>query len=318
MLEYLDALIGLAAIMLGLSLVVTIVNQMISSLLGLRGRNLQWGLTLLVHNLHQGTELPADVKLSEGVKPSGDLVKAIEDILVHPLVSDSAFTWFKPWKLASAIRYDEFIKMIGMLGDLPASAPVMKWLRENHKITPTWFDSVMDRASQRFAMHMRVAGGAIAFVLVVSMQIDTLDIVNHLRGDQQMRLNFVAVADSVNKLGQTLPQGDPNREQLSQIAQSMLSPLRNQTMNQTIGSILNRPRPGEVFFGTADGNLDWRHLAGVLLSGALLTLGAPFWFNALKSLTGLRSVVARKEQDERQQRQATPDAGDGIQWVDAK
>jgi hypothetical protein len=315
MLEYLDALIGLAAIMLGLSLIVTIVNQMLSSLLGLRGRNLQWGLTLLVQNLHQGTELPANVKLTKGLKPSGDLVKAIEDILAHPLVSDSAFAWLKRWKLASAIRYDEFIKMMGILGDLPTAAPVMKWLRENHKITSTWFDSVMDRASQRFAMHMRVIGGIIAFLLVISMQIDTLDIVNHLRGDQQLRLNFVAIADSVNKLGQTLPEGD--RAQLGQIAQSVLAPLRDQAKVASIGSILSKPR-AETLFVTVSGDFDFRHFAGVLLSGALLTLGAPFWFNALKSLTGLRSVVAKKEQNERQERQATPDAGDGIQWVDAR
>jgi hypothetical protein len=35
-----------------------------------------------------------------------------------------------------------------------------------------------------------------------------------------------------------------------------------------------------------------RHLLGLLASAALLSLGAPFWFNALKTLTSLRPILA--------------------------
>jgi hypothetical protein len=40
------------------------------------------------------------------------------------------------------------------------------------------------------------------------------------------------------------------------------------------------------------------YLGGVLITAALLSLGAPFWFNALKSMTNLRSVLASKEKAE--------------------
>lgn len=40
------------------------------------------------------------------------------------------------------------------------------------------------------------------------------------------------------------------------------------------------------------------HLPGMLLTAALLTLGAPFWFNTLRSLTNLRSSLAEKLDDE--------------------
>jgi len=62
--------------------------------------------------------------------------------------------------------------------------------------------------------------------------------------------------------------------------------------------------------------LDWRHLVGVVLTAGLLSLGAPFWFNTLKGLSTLRSVVAKKEQDERETAKTAPDTGDGIQWID--
>jgi hypothetical protein len=42
----------------------------------------------------------------------------------------------------------------------------------------------------------------------------------------------------------------------------------------------------------------------VLISWILLLLGAPFWFDALKNLLRLRSVMARKDDAERKQREA--------------
>jgi hypothetical protein len=44
------------------------------------------------------------------------------------------------------------------------------------------------------------------------------------------------------------------------------------------------------------GKWSWppRHLLGILISAALLSLGAPFWFNTLKSLTNLRPILANE------------------------
>lgn len=45
------------------------------------------------------------------------------------------------------------------------------------------------------------------------------------------------------------------------------------------------------------------HLLGMLITAGLLTLGAPFWFNTLRTLTNLRSVVAKdisKEEEKKQ------------------
>ncbi|HTP66270.1 MAG TPA: hypothetical protein VMJ66_12840 [Geobacteraceae bacterium] len=50
------------------------------------------------------------------------------------------------------------------------------------------------------------------------------------------------------------------------------------------------------------------HLAGILFSAALLSLGAPFWYNILKSLTSLRSTVAQNISDEKKQVRKQPGA----------
>jgi hypothetical protein len=54
-------------------------------------------------------------------------------------------------------------------------------------------------------------------------------------------------------------------------------------------------------------NWGWAKLPGIALSAILLSLGAPFWYNALKDLVGLRPILARKEQAHREQRQSARD-----------
>jgi hypothetical protein len=66
---------------------------------------------------------------------------------------------------------------------------------------------------------------------------------------------------------------------------------------------------GEWEKGFSSGNVIMKIL-GLLISVVLLSMGAPFWYNALKTLIGLRSVVAGKDDQQRNQRQTqTTDAG---------
>jgi hypothetical protein len=44
-----------------------------------------------------------------------------------------------------------------------------------------------------------------------------------------------------------------------------------------------------------------REFWGTLVAAALLSLGAPFWFNALKTLTSLRPILAGKLEKEKEQ-----------------
>jgi hypothetical protein len=54
---------------------------------------------------------------------------------------------------------------------------------------------------------------------------------------------------------------------------------------------------------------DWHRLPGILLSALLMSLGAPFWYNALQNLLRLRSSLAQKDDQQRASRQQTqPDS----------
>jgi len=300
MLANLDVLIGLAVIMLGVSLIVTVLNQAVSSALALRARNLKWGLSVLIQELHGDKFAPPDASLPVfGFDVNKDVARAVDKVLTHRLVSDSKLplAW---WRLAAAIRFDEFIKVIHLLGESKKAAeteatktktdPTLSWLRENHRITEPWFNSVMDRVAQRFAMHMRLYSVAVATVLVVGIGMDTLYIVKVLRADAALRSGLVGAADS---LGQTEGVSPNDQIRLQNLAKSVASAL---PADQSVTALFLQPR-------------ELPNLPGMLLSIVLLSLGAPFWFTTLKNLTALRSVVARKEEAERKE---APDVGDRI------
>jgi hypothetical protein len=87
---------------------------------------------------------------------------------------------------------------------------------------------------------------------------------------------------------------------LRQAADSLQTALDHQL---ALGLIPSRP-PGESWL-QAVGN----HFGGVLISIVFLSLGAPFWFNLLRSLSNLRPVLASKEGQEERARPRPIEAG---------
>jgi hypothetical protein len=67
------------------------------------------------------------------------------------------------------------------------------------------------------------------------------------------------------------------------------------------------PRDGRFRWGNTWCNGFNEHFAGMLFSVGLLSLGAPFWYNALKNLTSLRSSLAQNISKEQEQGQKQPD-----------
>lgn len=64
---------------------------------------------------------------------------------------------------------------------------------------------------------------------------------------------------------------------------------------------------GSTAYAIVPQSWSWTTVPGITLSAMLLSLGAPFWYNALKDLVGLRPILARKEQAHREQRQSSRD-----------
>jgi hypothetical protein len=169
----------------------------------------------------------------------------------------------------------------------------------------SWFDQTIDRTSEMFTRRMRVVTGITALALAFVVQLDAIGLINQLSVDDQLRNSLVqtAVTKQDNWRDQLQAAPAPSPAGLSPLSQA-------QRDVQALGVI-----------GIPTGFSQWRaawwqspedggafrlsFLLGIILSAALLSLGAPFWYSTLANLLKLRSVISRKDEVQRSERQTT-------------
>lgn len=348
MLQWFDTVMGLVVVLLGVSLIVMILTQIIGAVLNLRGRSLLSGVETLI-----GT---SDESLKECARVVG------KQALRHDLVSD---TILPIPSLAHTIRPRELVSILKGLAD-PKGAP---WKQELHASFDTvksqieeWFDSAMDRASQRFVALTRLVTVIISLAVAWTLHLDAIDLFEHISSQPELRASLVASADAIMEqttgltddsspipgayrdalleLGsrsgapeglRTPPAVDSREEAVAWIRETVTDAeaadsliqayesLLDQALTRSIDQLRDRaasiraqleeagfelvpdPYPGLGY------DLTSRHFLGMLLMAGLLSLGAPFWFNILKSMTSLRPILAFKDDREREARSG----GDG-------
>ena len=192
------------------------------------------------------------------------------------------------------------------------------WLSHHLRVTRGWFDSMMDRVSQRFTMHMRIYTIVFSVALASVAHLDALMLLERLSRDAELRAVVAATADSIQRQADAALVAGPNQQNLQQLSQRLAEVAAQ--MSSPRLRLIGRDAPihGWMGFGALAGIRNpegLKHLTGILMSCFLLSLGAPFWFNQLKALTNLRSAVARREE---QERLTSPPASTGGGGVEAR
>jgi hypothetical protein len=344
MLPYLDTVIAFSAIMLGVSILVTALTQVINAILGLRGKSLLWGLeTLLVY---------IDPDFKEQVR------RIVEKILRHPLLSHTG------GRRATAIRREEFIALLEdtvsqeqFAGGITAVENQRRQKIETMAATERfqfkapaeyldkvekWFDHVMDRVSERFALRARWASIGFAVMLTAVFHLDAIALLDKFFSDAELRANLVrstevlldradevfaasssAYTEAVIRLKAASEDGpklgvppeffsaaaarDWIRAQISDSARAEIligeyNKILDAVLREKIGRLVNVADSIRVDFDRARFTLipkpypqwpyGWREIIGMIASIVLLSLGASFWYNVLKTLANLRPRVA--------------------------
>src|SRR5215469_1170997 len=157
-----------------------------------------------------------------------------------------------------------------------------------------WFGSAQDRAEQWFQTHVRVVTIVCSICAAFILQLDTAEIFRKLRDQPRLAEVLVKAAPGVVATGGGIVA--PSDAQVSEEARKKaFADLQNQLDGAGFDLV---PDP---FWGRWKAEelpkwTDWRgirvipkyffhvswHLLGILATAALLTLGAPFWFNLLK------------------------------------
>ena len=299
MFRSLDAFIGFATVMLVLSLVVTVLTQIVANCLKLRTRHLSDGVLDVF--LQLGWEFAGEGAqiLAHDIAQNKDAITRedfIETLLVLAQKSPELKTKivglvpeFDPTALLAHLRRTT-LELSVERPDLSAAAvrstamartPVAGLTSEVFGI----FDSTMDHVSAKFTAQSRKLVAVFGLILALALPLDTFDLLERFaRSD--------AARDQAVELAQTLAANPPDH--LSQ-ADVRVAYAKLQAADVIV-----------VPSNYADWLARWHQVnwIGVAVGALLLTLGAPFWFHLLKDLLKLRSTVAGQESQDRAQRQA--------------
>ncbi|HKN59913.1 MAG TPA: hypothetical protein VJW93_01960 [Candidatus Acidoferrales bacterium] len=189
------------------------------------------------------------------------------------------------------------------------------------------FDQTIDRVSSRFTASARVATFVCALVVAFILQLDTVGIVNSLWMSDSLRGQLVSVAENADQTGSdalpavphaaasaattavpTLPPAQSSANMTASV--DTAEPSSQQNLDRNIQDL--RQLASRGLLTLPETNLaawwdSWRDvkIPGVILSALLLSLGAPFWYNTLKTLLGLREKIAAKDEAQRVTRQTS-------------
>jgi hypothetical protein len=343
MLKTIDVFIGLSLIMLLVSMIVTVITQVVTNILNSRGKHLLKGVGDLLQQLDPAitrdiaeeiadaalrnplvsdangrlgnvihreelTKLLLELGAGDGPK---QLSARAKSALQTALANGGICSTEEAGEIQQQIRSKlANIRALALQLELThpeltnaVRARVAMIQQANSQFLAKinlWFDQTMDRASERFTAHTRYVTFFAGLAVALALQLDTAALVSRLSVDDDLRKSLVDIAQKQTAAGTQNASSDP----------FLLTSLDKQNLKDlVVNNVIGIPQSLSDWTSRWTGDNWTMKLLGILLSTFLLSLGAPFWYGALQNLLRLRSVLATKDDQQRQERQVSGSPG---------
>ncbi|HTB23099.1 MAG TPA: hypothetical protein VK914_10375 [bacterium] len=155
-----------------------------------------------------------------------------------------------------------------------------------------WFNNAMDKASDLYKRMAQVVIFALALVLAVALNVDTLSVTKNLWKDKHLR--DVAAASAAQST-MALPAQDPGAEENLQAAGSSLAALRSADipMGWNLDPSKSWWQGIQSAFASQNNGLWVLTWLGWLLTALAASLGAPFWFDAMAKFLSFKDGTGK-------------------------
>ncbi len=343
MLKGIDILLGLSVVMLVVSMVVTVLTQFVTGVLNSRAKHLARGLGDLLQQVDPqleravaeqiaravlrhpmicqlqnipglGTTLGSTIHREEFIKLLMDMAAGqcfgLDKNVFPDSTRDKLKGLLKSNGIADPASTLDNVRSYALLLE-QAHPELASNARQNIALLQeansrflakinSWFDQTIDRVSDRFTASTRVITVLCSLLVVATIQLDSIDLINRLALDDGLRETLVAKALAIDN-GST-PAVTPSA--------AGKTPPDNPNLQALRSDLQSLDELGVINLFSLDKNGWWQHWhqlnpIGLLLSVVLVSLGAPFWYDSLKNLLRLRSVLSGKDDAQRRERQTT-------------
>lgn len=282
----LEVAIGLAYLYLLLSLICMVLNEWIAGALALRAKTLEVGIRNLLDD-PEGTGLAAKFYAHPLVKglgrrgqrmpsyiPSRTFAVALLDTIAPPDPATGPRSIKEIRGLVSQLAPEDFrnalLSLIDQAGGDLARARVN---------IERWFDDAMDRVSGWYKRRIHVIVACLGLGVSVLLNADTLTLANTLEREPQLLASIGAAPQEIVK--HPLPADAKLTEERIAELQNALQQVRL-PLGWSLAPGDARRVPGDPWGWVGK-------ILGLTFTGLAVSLGAPFWFDALGKLVSLRA-----------------------------
>ena len=309
MMSLLEVLITFVSAMLILALIAQSVQEVIKVIFAIKGATARRALEGLVR----------EAAKKEGLLP-GDGTQVVEAIVKR--LSNLGQNGVRPGKLRlDTLNAPLLCELISSLEKESVASlqgldkrEAEKKLQEVGQCAARWFPLAMDPVDDRYRRRMRGLSLFSAALVVLSLNADAFSIMEKARHDpafrarvQLMALRADSLAERARAEAVTIAAGDTTARDTARDAGAKAEPQARPVADSARAAFLalltpdsqplfggKRPEPGH--------RLQW--LIGIFASILLVSLGAPFWHDALEALFGVKNRI--KAQAEKTKSEALP------------
>lgn len=291
----LEIAIGLAFVFFLLSLVASALTEGIAGVFNLRAKTLKRGLegmigdATVVHELLDHALVRTDLKGRRRRRDPSYIAPRSFALAFHDLVDisskasgpDVATVKVKD-KQALRTHTAEVsgslnAQLAALTGSPGAALPGVPALEK-------WFDESMERVSGWYRRESQVISFAVAIVVVIGLNVSALKIADHLAAEPTVRAAVVAKAEAATK-----EEAPKEPAELEKAGENMETAVNNlEGLHLPIFWAQENVPPWTV----TDVGLT---VVGWLITIIAISLGAPFWFDALGKLSNLRLAGKKPE-----------------------
>lgn len=314
MLETLDALIATVGVVFVLSLIVQAVQQIIKQLFSFKSRYMERELMSLF-GAEKGTFLGRTFALTDLPAPLAAMVtrgseqNATITQLIDGLKRQLAGLGYNDLSLLETIGQPEFQRILTVVADGLKPAGKTALLSDEGKAAKAaidkalkgageWFDLTLRSFQDHYERRMKLWAYLLSFILVSAMNADLFDVYREFQSSRVLRQSALQATAGLVESYEPPDISDPASLEEWKSGVSLQLDLVDSLVSIRSFQLWRWDAPGRdtlMLTGpesrSAAGYFvegTWNHFPGLVVMTLLVGLGAPFWYDILKAVMGLK------------------------------
>lgn len=288
----LQVVIGIIFVLLLFSLLATTIMELLAGALGLRGQNLEKALKNMLANTDvdekileafKNNSLFKQLSYQFGKKhyaPSYLGSSSFQSILFDVILEGKELTLANIKEQIQSLPDEDLRNVLNQL--LQESEGKIEQFKAN---VETWYNNIMDRASGWYKRYTQRILVLVGFLIAITFNADTIAIYGRLEKDPEALKQIVDMAYTFagNNEQPAIIERDPDFELALKNVQELI--------NQELASVKTPLGLGWTNVKLSEiSPMDWLiKILGWTVTALSVSLGAPFWFDLLRSFVSLRS-----------------------------